>query len=153
MTTRSFSFVRALPALFFIIVDYVQVGFVYPVIAYIFIHATPFDYPALFPKTTSSLQLHFFMALSYLLTPFFMAVGTPLLSIFSDLYGRRKILLIATVGTLLGVILLNNGVFIQSLALFFFGRALIGLGAAHQPLAAAVIADLSSEEKKARNMG
>lgn len=104
--------------------------------------------------------------------PAFQLIGAPVLGRWSDLYGRKKILLLSQVGTLLAwVIFLVAlffpviplievrsdllGVFTITLPLFalFFARALDGITGGNISVANAYLADLTPEEDRNKNYG
>jgi DHA1 family tetracycline resistance protein-like MFS transporter len=104
--------------------------------------------------------------------PAFQLIGAPVLGKWSDLYGRKKILLLSQVGTLLAwVIFLTAlflpvvpmievrsdmlGVFTVTLPLLalFFARALDGATGGNISVANAYLADLTSEEDRNKNYG
>jgi MFS family permease len=104
--------------------------------------------------------------------PAFQLIGAPILGRWSDLYGRKKILLLSQIGTLLAwviflvalflpVIPLMEvrsdllGTFTLTLPLFalFFARALDGATGGNISVANAYLADLTSEEDRNKNYG
>lgn len=136
------------PCLFAIIVDYMGLGLVYPLVTAMFteVHGT------VFPHIHSAHQRDFYMALAFVLYPLFMFFGASFLGDLSDMYGRKKVLLIAMLGIFVSFLLMTGGVYIHSISLFLVGRALSGLMAGSQPLCMAAIADISTPTTKARNM-
>lgn len=131
-----------------IIVDSMGYGLVYPTLTLIFTSGT---HPLL-PPTMPEAMRHFYLGLGYLLYPMAMFFGAPLISDFSDRFGRRNLLLIAMGGVCCGFLLMGLGVTFNSLALLLLGRAVSGLFAGSQPTAQATIADMSTPEEKKRNM-
>ncbi|MDY9926065.1 MFS transporter [Methanosarcina sp.] len=104
--------------------------------------------------------------------PAFQLIGAPILGRWSDLYGRKKILLLSQAGTLLAwVIFLVAlffpviplievrsdllGIFTVTLPLLalFFARALDGITGGNVSVANAYLADLTSEEERNKNYG
>ncbi|HIH74006.1 MAG TPA: MFS transporter, partial [Methanosarcina sp.] len=104
--------------------------------------------------------------------PAFQLIGAPILGRWSDLYGRKKILLLSQVGTLLAWVIFFValffpvvplievrsdllGVFTVTLPLFalFIARALDGITGGNISVANAYLADLTSEEERNRNYG
>ncbi|MGH9963786.1 MAG: MFS transporter [Nitrososphaeraceae archaeon] len=104
--------------------------------------------------------------------PAFQLIGAPLLGRWSDLYGRRKILLLSHLGTLGGWIIFFVALFLPvsdlfkvdsaiigtfvitlPLAVLFLARAVDGLTGGNVSVADAYVADISSDENRSRNFG
>lgn len=104
--------------------------------------------------------------------PAFQLIGAPLLGRWSDLYGRRKILLLSHLGTLVGWIIFFVALFLPVSDLFkvnsaiigtfvitlplvvlFLARAVDGLTGGNVSVADAYVADISSDENRSRNFG
>src|ERR671913_2144725 len=104
--------------------------------------------------------------------PAFQLIGAPLLGRWSDIYGRKKILLVSSGGTLAGWVIflialflpINNlfsidftiiGTFVITLPLaaLFLARAIDGLTGGNVSVASAYVADISSNENRSKNFG
>jgi MFS family permease len=104
--------------------------------------------------------------------PAFQLIGAPLLGRWSDIYGRKKILLLSHGGTLAGWMIffialflpVNNlfnidaaiiGTFVITLPLaaLFLARAIDGLTGGNVSVASAYVADISSNENRSKNFG
>jgi MFS family permease len=104
--------------------------------------------------------------------PTFQLIGAPLLGRWSDIYGRKKILLLSHGGTLAGWMIflialflpVNNlfnidatiiGTFVITLplAVLFLARAIDGLTGGNVSVAYAYVADISSDENRSKNFG
>ena len=104
--------------------------------------------------------------------PAFQLIGAPLLGRWSDIYGRKKILLLSHGGTLAGWMIflialflpVNNlfnidatiiGTFVITLPLvvLFLARAIDGLTGGNVSVAYAYVADISSDENRSKNFG
>ena len=104
--------------------------------------------------------------------PAFQLIGAPLLGRWSDIYGRKKVLLLSTVGTSAGWVLflfalflpaersftidltfLGTIVIILPLFLLFLARAIDGITGGNISIANAYLADLSSDETRSKNFG
>ncbi len=101
----------------------------------------------------------------------FQLIGAPLLGKWSDVYGRKKVLLLSNAGTLVGWILffialllpdqkfrldtLLFGTFTMSLPLLvlFLARAIDGITGGNISVANAYLADISSEKSRSGNFG
>jgi DHA1 family tetracycline resistance protein-like MFS transporter len=104
--------------------------------------------------------------------PAFQLIGAPILGRWSDIYGRKKILLLSHGGTLAGWMIflialflpVNNlfnvnstiiGTFAITLPLagLFLARAIDGLTGGNVSVASAYVADISSDENRSKNFG
>lgn len=77
-------------------------------------------------------------------------IGAPILGRFSDRFGRRPILLLSLVGTLLGFLLLG---FANTLLILFAARILDGLTGGNISVAQAYISDVTDSKDRAKGLG
>ncbi|MGO9932920.1 MAG: Tet(A)/Tet(B)/Tet(C) family tetracycline efflux MFS transporter [Steroidobacteraceae bacterium] len=77
-------------------------------------------------------------------------IFSPILGAWSDRIGRRPVLLFSLAGATVDYILMALA---PSLALLFVGRAIAGITGASLAVASAYIADVSSEDQRARRFG
>ncbi|HYF62435.1 MAG TPA: MFS transporter, partial [Herpetosiphonaceae bacterium] len=84
---------------------------------------------------------------SYALMQFIFA---PILGRLSDRVGRRPVLLVSLAGTIASLLLFGLA---NSLVLLFVGRVLDGITGGNISIAQAYIADVTTEENRARGMG
>ncbi len=73
---------------------------------------------------------------------------TPILGDLSDSFGRRKLLLVTTLGTSAGMLLAGIALFLNNLPLLFFSRVVGGLFAGNLTVAQASISDLVSDKQR-----
>jgi MFS transporter, DHA1 family, tetracycline resistance protein len=104
--------------------------------------------------------------------PAFQLIGAPLLGRWSDIYGRKKVLLLSNIGTSVGWILflfalflpaeksftinltfLGTIILIVPLFLLFLARAIDGITGGNISIANAYLADLSSDRTRSKNFG
>jgi DHA1 family tetracycline resistance protein-like MFS transporter len=104
--------------------------------------------------------------------PAFQLIGAPILGRWSDIYGRKKILLLSNAGTAIGwilflfaLILPFGGIFIINsiylgtivivvpLLLIFLARAIDGITGGNISVANAYLSDISSDENRSKNFG
>jgi DHA1 family tetracycline resistance protein-like MFS transporter len=82
--------------------------------------------------------------------PVMQFIGAPLLGRASDRFGRKPILIISQVGTLIGFLMLG---FANSLAILFLSRLIDGLSGANISTAQAIIADSTTEKTRTQGLG
>jgi DHA1 family tetracycline resistance protein-like MFS transporter len=104
--------------------------------------------------------------------PAFQLIGAPVLGRWSDIFGRKKVLLLSNVGTSVGWILflfalflpiknslnihvafIGTFVIIVPLLVLFIARAIDGITGGNISVANAYLADISSDENRSRNFG
>ncbi|MEJ2011357.1 MAG: MFS transporter, partial [Anaerolineales bacterium] len=77
-------------------------------------------------------------------------IGAPLLGRFSDRWGRRPVLLLSQMGTLIGFLILG---FSDALWLLFLARMVDGISGANIATAQAVISDITTEKTRTQGLG
>jgi DHA1 family tetracycline resistance protein-like MFS transporter len=77
-------------------------------------------------------------------------VASPVLGSWSDRYGRRPILLLSLLGTVISFVMLATA---TSLAMLFAARILDGLSGGNIPTARAYISDITEEKDRAKAFG
>src|ERR671923_1450834 len=104
--------------------------------------------------------------------PAFQLIGSPVLGRWSDIYGRKKVLLLSNVGTAAGWILFLFALYLPSqksfsidiaflgmfvisvpLLVLFLARAIDGITGGNISIANAYLADLSSDKTRSKNFG
>src|SRR5918912_940212 len=104
--------------------------------------------------------------------PAFQLIGAPVLGRWSDVFGRKKVLLLSNVGTSVGWILflfalflpiknsvnidvasIGTLVIIVPLLVLFIARAIDGITGGNISVANAYLADISSDENRSKNFG
>lgn len=124
-----------LPIFLIVLVDVLGLTIVIPLLA---IYAESFGAS----PTVASLLIPTFAACQLL--------AGPVLGRLSDRHGRRPILIVSQLGTLVGFVMLAEA---QSLWMVFAGRALDGLTAGNLAVAQAYISDHTPPERRARAFG
>lgn len=134
---------------FTVFIDMLGVGIVIPVIAPILLYPEHNMLPLEFSMHTRTIILGFLIA-SYPIAQFF---GAPILGALSDRYGRRKLLAISLIGTLIGYLLFATAILQQNIYLLFASRLLDGFSGGNISIALSSIADFSDEKSKSKNFG
>lgn len=132
-----------------VFIDMLGVGVIIPVL------------PALFfaPETTilgpefSQTARDLLYGLTLAAFPFMQFFGAPLLGSLSDRYGRKPVLSMSLLGTLVGYVLFAVAIYQRSLPLLFISRMIPGFMGGNIAVILSSIADVSDEESKARNFG
>lgn len=127
-------------------VDYLGIGLVYPVFAVLL-----FDPGALIVPVDSSPEYRgALLGILIALTPISQFFCSPVLGAFSDVKGRKPALVLGIGTGCLGYILAVIGIYWNSLIMLFCYRILVGASDATAAVAQATLADISTEENKAR---
>lgn len=130
-------------------INAMSIGLVFPIFAPLFTQAAQ---PLFDPGTSlSTRSLCYTMILA--VPTVFMLFGAPFWGRMSDRIGRKQVLLTGLTGVAVSFFCSSLGILWGSLLLLFFSRALAGFMDGSEAVAQAAIADLSSAEEKARNMG
>lgn len=114
----------------------------------------------------------FVYGLASAMYPTFQLISAPILGRWSDIYGRKKILLLCQLGTLISWIIFLGALYLPLIILFkvdsktlgaftftlplailFFARAFDGLTGGDISIANAYLADITSEKDRNRNFG
>jgi MFS transporter, DHA1 family, tetracycline resistance protein len=104
--------------------------------------------------------------------PTFQLIGAPILGRWSDIYGRKKVLLLSHGGTLAGWVIFLVALYLPNetlsinitmigamitvslpIVVLFFARAIDGLTGGNVSVADAYISDISSDENRSKNFG
>ena len=134
---------------FTVFIDLLGVGIVIPVMAPLLLYPVHNMLPAEMSIHSRTIVLGFLIA-SFPLAQFF---GAPMLGALSDRFGRRKLLSISMVGTLIGYILFATAILQQNIYLLFISRILDGFSGGNISIALSSISDFSDEKSKAKNFG
>ncbi|MDO8469201.1 MAG: MFS transporter [Candidatus Peribacter sp.] len=133
---------------FTIFLDLLGMGLAIPILALLLISPSGILPPGMSLETRTI--LYGFLVATYPLAQFF---GAPIFGALSDRYGRRRIIMIALCGTLLGYLLTGYGIVTGQVWLIFLSRALDGFTGGNISAAQSAIADVSEPKEKARNFG
>jgi DHA1 family tetracycline resistance protein-like MFS transporter len=140
---------QILPIFFTVFLDLLGLGIVIPILPAVlldpFAGVLPFEY-----SSATRVLFYGFLIAAYPLAQFF---GAPILGALADQKGRKKILLLSLLGTLVGYIIFAIGIIRYNIYLMFLGRIIDGLTGGNISIAQSTIADISDEKTKSRNFG
>lgn len=142
---------RALAVLFVtLLLDMIGIGMIIPIIPSIFTDPTS----ASFILQGYSQNMQFFIAgLVTTLFGIMQFIAAPLLGELSDIYGRKKLLMLGVGVLAVSQLLFGFGVATASLAILLFSRVVAGFAGGNFSIAQASIADVSEPKDRAKNFG
>jgi MFS transporter, DHA1 family, tetracycline resistance protein len=132
-----------------VFIDMLGVGIIIPVIPALFFNAQTSILPAHITPTETSILYGLFSA-SF---PFMQFFGAPILGALSDRYGRKPILQITLIGTLIGYLLFALAIHWGNLPLLFISRIIPGFFGGNIAILYSSISDVSDEQSKPKNFG
>jgi DHA1 family tetracycline resistance protein-like MFS transporter len=134
-TTEKLDFKRILPVLVIVLVDLMGLSIIIPLLP---LYAARFGAS---PLTIGILQATY---------PMMQFLGAPVLGRLSDRFGRKPVLVVSQIGTLIGFIVLGIA---NTLWLLFLSRIIDGLSGANISTAQAAIADSTNEKTRTQGLG
>lgn len=134
-TSEKLDFKRILPILVIVLVDLMGLSIIIPLLP---LYAARFGAE---PILVGVLQAAY---------PLMQFIGAPILGRLSDRFGRKPILIVSQIGTLIGFVLLG---FANSIFLLFVSRIIDGLSGANISTAQAAIADSTNEKTRTQGLG
>jgi len=146
---RSRSLLANFPLFIVLFIDSMGLGLLFPILNSIIVDPSSTFLPAM----TSVAVRDFLYGLTigiFMICWFF---GAAILGDLSDTIGRKKALIICLLGSFVGYLIAGVAIWMHSLSLLLVGRVIAGFTAGSQSIAQAAIVDISSEERKARNIG
>lgn len=138
-----------LPLFLTVFIDLLGLGIVIPILPMVLLAPSVGILPIDMSFSTRSIIYGFLIA-AYPIAQFFSA---PILGALADEKGRKKILTLSLIGTLVGYLLFGLGIVQKNVYLLFLGRILDGFTGGNISIAQSSIADISTEETKAKNFG
>lgn len=146
MTTRT---QPLFPLFFTVFLDLLGIGIIIPIIAPLLLNPFSGVLPTATSEDMRTIILGFLIA-AYPLAQFF---GAPILGALADRHGRKRVLILSLIGTLIGYVIFAYGVMSENIWLLFASRALDGFTGGNISIVQSAIADISDEKTKAKNFG
>lgn len=134
------------PIFLTVFLDMLGVGIIIPVLPALFISEETSFLPIATGLTDRSLLYGYLIAI-YPMMQFF---GAPVLGALSDRYGRRPMLMISLLGTLVGYLLFGWAIMLKNLPLLFLSRALPGFTGGNISIVYSAISDLTVKTPETR---
>ena len=85
--------------------------------------------------------------------PLIQFLATPILGELSDIYGRKKVIQISILGTVLSNMIFAYSIITANILILFLSRIVNGLTGGLNSVVQASVADISSEDEKSKNLG
>lgn len=142
---------KALTILFFtLVLDMIGIGMVIPIIPIIFTDPTS---PSFLLTGIAEKYWYFLAGLSVAIFGLVQFFAAPILGELSDMYGRKKLLLLGVSVLALSQCIFGFGIIAGSLTLILMSRLIGGIASANFSIAQAAIADISTPANRAKNFG
>lgn len=141
-------FALIFPFFFIIVVDVMSIGITAPVLAYAVQHPEL----EIFGLHTDTHQRHVLFGCLKSILPLCNILGTLVLGYYSDYIGRRKVLILCVVGTLLGLLGYIISFALVNVTVLFIASIITGFSGGSAAAAQAAMADISTPAEKAKNI-
>lgn len=129
--------------------DHLSLNIAFPVLTFVF-----FDpHSSLFLPATSHAMRSFWYGCSSSAAQIIAIISAPFLCILSDRFGRKKLLLIGSLGAFFSAIFTSLSLMYTSVILFLTGSIIAGIYTRTEPIALASIGDLRENRHKITSMG
>lgn len=138
-----------LPIFLTVFIDMVGIGIIIPVIPALFFNPET----SIFSSDITISQRSILYGLLLASYPFMQFFGAPMLGSLSDRYGRKPMLKISLIGTLVGYLLFGIAIKTSNIWLLYFSRMLPGFTGGNIAIILSSISDVSTNESKAKNFG
>jgi MFS transporter, DHA1 family, tetracycline resistance protein len=146
-----------------VFIDLLGVTIVIPIVAPLFLNlqtgVMPVSFEGVLPQNMATFikdaihnrtVIYAFLIASFPLAQFF---GAPYLGALADKIGRKKVLIISLIGTLIGYVIFAMGVHYKIVWMLFAGRIIDGFTGGNIAVVFSSIADISTPQTKTKNFG
>lgn len=135
--------------LFITFLDTFSLNIITPAMVFVFFD----ENSSLFPLHTSQAVRSHWYGIAISLPYFTAMLATPILTSLSDRYGRKIMLLIASLGAMIFALCSGSSILFGMIGIMLLGKFTGGLCARSEPTALAALNDFSPSSKKATNIG
>ncbi len=142
---------RILTVLFItLLLDMVGIGMIIPILPSLFTDTTS---PSFLLQGFGITSQYIIAGLLTALFGFMQFIASPILGELSDMFGRKKLLILGVGVLALSQLIFALGIAIHSVLILFISRGIAGIAGANYSIAQATIADITAPEDRARNFG
>ena len=134
-----------------VVAEVISFGILIPIVPLLF--TEPSSSFFMLPEGLSLQMGYILLGLLIGLYPLGQFIATPILGELSDIYGRRKVIQISVLGTVISTIIFGFGLMASSIPLLFLSRIVNGLTGGLISVAQATIADITDEADRSANFG
>lgn len=134
-----------------VVAEVISFGVLIPIVPLLF--TEPSSSYFILPEGLTVNQGYLILGLLIGLYPLGKFVSTPILGEISDIYGRKKVIQISILGTVISSLIFAYGILVASIPILLFSRVINGLTGGLISVAQASIADLSDKTDKSKNFG
>lgn len=134
-----------------VIAEVISFGILIPIVPLFF--TEPSSSYFLLPEGLSIDMGYILLGLLIGLYPLGQFIATPILGEMSDIYGRKSVIQLSILGTVISTLIFAYGIMVASIPILFLSRIINGLTGGLISVAQATIADVSSNEEKSKNFG
>jgi DHA1 family tetracycline resistance protein-like MFS transporter len=145
MNNTSKSSMILLTLFIIIFIDMLGIGILIPVIPLIILPASKFY---VLPITWDTRTCLIFAGWLLALYPIMQFIATPIIGQLSDIYGRKKILIISLFGTCLSYLIFIYAIYTKNNYLMIFSRIIDGITGGNISVSQAIIGDISVKNNK-----
>ncbi len=137
------------PIFLTVFIDMLGVGIIIPIVPTLFFDLDTSILPSDMAESTRYI-LYGFLIASY---PFMQFFGAPVLGALSDRHGRKPLILISLIGTLIGYLVFAQAVNSHNLIIIFLARMLPGFTGGNISIIMSALSDVSNEKTRVKNFG